>query len=67
MEVHGSIWNFSHFSEYLLGLNIQMLTAKYFREYHIYEDVGVQPFCQATDSELQEFLTNTSLNMYPET
>lgn len=35
-----------------LGLNVQMLNAKYFRKYHIYEDVGIQLFCQAfTDSK----------------
>lgn len=52
MEVDGSIWNFSHFSEHLLGFNIQRLTAKYFRNYLIYEDGGIQLFCQAfTDSK----------------
>jgi len=66
MEVHGSIWNFSRFSEYLLGLNIQALTAKYFRKYCIYEDGGIQPFCQAvTDSKKGWVSKKHQLNYIP--
>lgn len=45
---HMAAYGTSRFSDYLLGLNIQMLTGKHFRKYRIYEDGVIEPICQAS-------------------